>query len=91
LRHDDGVFHLVAGLCVLRRVSGTTVRVSEPLSASSVVEAAPSQARSLGKGFAAFLLGLTLGMSFIVIGQSAFSDLTTDGQDLFSSPPVLRP
>ncbi|MFZ4534636.1 MAG: hypothetical protein ACOYOJ_22870 [Alsobacter sp.] len=76
---------------MLRRVSGTAVRISEPVPAVPIVEAAPTPARSLGKGFAAFLLGVTLGMSFIVIGQSAFSDLITDGQDLFSSPPVLRP
>jgi hypothetical protein len=76
---------------VLRRVSGTAVRVSEPVTAAPIVEAEPSQVRSVGKGFAAFLLGVTLGMSFIVIGQSAFSDLATDRQDLFSSPPALRP
>jgi hypothetical protein len=67
------------------------VRVSEPVPTAPVVQAAPTSARSLGKGFAAFLLGLTLGMSFIVIGQSAFSDPATDRQDMFSSPPVLRP
>ena len=75
----------------MRRVSGTAVRVSEPVTATPIVEAEASQARALGKGFAAFLLGLTLGMSFIVIGQSAFSDLDTNRQDLFSSPPALRP
>jgi len=76
---------------VLRRVSGTAGRESEPVPAAPIVEAEPSQVRAVGKGFAAFLLGVTLGMSFIVIGQSAFSDLDTNRQDLFSSPPALRP
>lgn len=76
---------------MLRRVSGTAVRVSEPVTATPIVEAEPSHARAVGKGFAAFLLGVTLGMSFIVLGQSAFSDVGTDRQDLFSAPPTLRP
>lgn len=42
------------------------------------------------KGFAAFLLGLTLGVSAIIFGQNALTDAAQDRPSLWDTPPALR-
>ncbi len=61
-----------------------------PDGAKAVVTGRPGPARSkVFKGFAAFLLGLTLGVSGIIIGQTAFTG-DHDGAQVLSEPVPLR-
>jgi hypothetical protein len=41
--------------------------------------AAPPRSTRIGKGLAAFLLGIMLGVTGILLGQSAFHDTAGDG------------
>jgi hypothetical protein len=52
-------------------------RQAKPVHGSARTEAPPRSTR-IGKGLAAFLLGLMLGVTGIVLGQSAFHDLAGD-------------
>ena len=49
-----------------------------------------SRPAAIWKGFAAFLLGVTLGMSFIVFGQTALDGPGSQDSGLWDSPPALR-
>jgi hypothetical protein len=52
-------------------------RQPKTVQAGARIDASPRSTR-IGKGLAAFLLGLMLGVTGIVLGQSAFQDLTGD-------------